>query len=86
MAQRKKGFFARSRSQLHHRHLRRPSRTPSLYATQTLRMALISADVFACPDNVFFFDRLDWVWGLVAWQWIQISILFAQERFGSAFL
>jgi len=42
--------------------------------------------VFACPDNVFFFKRQDGVWGLVAWQWAQILMLFAQERFGPAFL
>lgn len=45
-----------------------------------------TSDAFACPDNVFFFEPLDWIWGLVVWQGMQILLLFAQERFGPAFL
>ncbi|ORY35895.1 hypothetical protein BCR39DRAFT_512893 [Naematelia encephala] len=40
---------------------------------------------FACPDNVFFIKTTPWVWGLVAWQWFQIMVMIAQERFGPAF-
>lgn len=43
-------------------------------------------DAFACPDNVFFVNKQDWVWGLVGWHWAQILMLFAQERFGPSFL
>jgi hypothetical protein len=43
-------------------------------------------DVFGCPDNVFFVTTNQWVWLLVIWQMAQVSILFAQERFGPAFL
>ncbi|WOO79767.1 DSC E3 ubiquitin ligase complex subunit 1 [Vanrija pseudolonga] len=40
----------------------------------------------ACPNNIWFVDNADWVWGMVVWQIVQILILFAQDRFGPAFL
>lgn len=46
----------------------------------------LTSDALACPENVFFIDNADWVWGMVFWQVVQIAVLFAQDRFGSAFL
>ncbi|KAL1409803.1 hypothetical protein Q8F55_003800 [Vanrija albida] len=39
----------------------------------------------ACPNNIWFVDNADWVWGMVVWQIVQILVLFAQDRFGPAF-
>ncbi|WVQ95739.1 hypothetical protein IAU59_002838 [Kwoniella sp. CBS 9459] len=41
---------------------------------------------FAYADNIFFVEKASWVWLLVAWQLVQVGLLFAQERFGPAFL
>ncbi|KAE8537615.1 hypothetical protein D1P53_006324 [Cryptococcus gattii VGV] len=40
---------------------------------------------FAYPNNMFFTEPKRWVWGLVAWQVVQVGLLYAQERFGPAF-
>ncbi|KAL7422798.1 hypothetical protein Q5752_002094 [Cryptotrichosporon argae] len=40
---------------------------------------------FACPENVLFVKPSAWVWALATWQVVQISVLYAQERFGPAF-
>lgn len=48
--------------------------------------AELMADALAYDENVFFIKTSKWVWGLVVWQWLQIMMLFAQERFGPAFL
>lgn len=52
--------------------------------TQTLNK--IKIDAFAYPNNMFFTEPKRWVWGLVAWQVVQVGVLYAQERFGPAFL
>jgi hypothetical protein len=44
------------------------------------------ADIFACPDNIFFVNTSPWVWVLPIWLGFQIGMLLAQERFGPAFL
>ncbi|OCF42632.1 hypothetical protein I317_03491 [Kwoniella heveanensis CBS 569] len=41
---------------------------------------------FVYADNIFFVEKANWVWLLVAWQLLQVGLLFAQERFGPAFL
>ncbi|WVF68112.1 hypothetical protein IAT40_002875 [Kwoniella sp. CBS 6097] len=41
---------------------------------------------FAYSDNIFFVEKASWVWLLVVWQLVQVGLLFAQERFGPAFL
>lgn len=46
----------------------------------------IKIDAFAYPNNMFFTEPKRWVWGLVAWQVVQVGVLYAQERFGPAFL
>lgn len=35
---------------------------------------------------MFFLENDHWVYGLIVWQWVQIMFMFAQERFGPAFL
>ncbi|KIR79484.1 ligase [Cryptococcus gattii EJB2] len=40
---------------------------------------------FAYPNNMFFTEPKRWVWGLIAWQVVQVGVLYAQERFGPAF-
>ncbi|OXG23479.1 ligase [Cryptococcus neoformans Tu401-1] len=40
---------------------------------------------FAYPNNIFFTEPKRWVWGLVAWQVLQVGVLYAQESFGPAF-
>lgn len=35
---------------------------------------------------MFFTEPKPWVWGLVAWQVLQVGMLYAQESFGPAFL
>jgi hypothetical protein len=35
--------------------------------------------------SLYRFDA-EWVWALVLWQLLQIAMLYAQERFGPAFL
>jgi hypothetical protein len=46
----------------------------------------LMADIFACPDNIFFVNTSPWVWVLPIWLGFQIGMLLAQERFGPAFL
>jgi hypothetical protein len=46
----------------------------------------LTPDGLACPDNVFFVETADWIWPLAAWVAAQVLMLFAQDRFGPAFL
>ncbi|WWC72337.1 uncharacterized protein I206_106299 [Kwoniella pini CBS 10737] len=40
---------------------------------------------FAYTENVFFIDKASWIWGILWWQLAQVTLLFAQERFGPSF-
>ena len=89
MAERTSWNLAWARPQLRSRHRHRSARPSLVYAFTRLDVPLeltSAVDTFGCPDNVFFVKRSDWVWLLVGWQWLQIMMLFAQERFGPAFL
>lgn len=46
----------------------------------------LTPDALACPENIFFVDNADWIYLLILWQIAQVLVLFAQDRFGPAFL
>ncbi|WWC65490.1 uncharacterized protein I303_108108 [Kwoniella dejecticola CBS 10117] len=51
----------------------------------TLGRLALPLYAFAYSENVFFIEKASWIWGIVWWQLAQVTVLFAQERFGPSF-
>ncbi|WRT70497.1 uncharacterized protein IL334_007495 [Kwoniella shivajii] len=51
----------------------------------TLGRLALPLYTFAYSENVFFIEKSRWIWVIVWWQFAQVTLLFAQERFGPSF-
>lgn len=71
-----------------HRNIQRGTRRAiqkrSVIGTTLCRL-FVPLYIFACPDNVLFFDPNRWVWALVVYVVLQAMVLLGQDLFGSHF-
>ncbi|KAI8056999.1 hypothetical protein BDF22DRAFT_668865 [Syncephalis plumigaleata] len=52
----------------------------------TLARLVCPLYIFGCPENLFYHRSTPWIWGLVAYDALQVLVLCIQDRFGPRFL